>query len=490
MQPFVFERKEGLPETSYQSVEAWGMTHRADARVYTPHSVDEVRLSIEAARAEKKTLGPRGSGCSYGDASVNTGGHTLDITGMNRIMDFDATTGIANCEAGVTIEGLWKRALSHGYWPKVVSGTMFPTLAGTLGANIHGKNNFKVGTIGDAVLDFDITLSDGRQLTCSREVNSELFHAAIGGFGLLGVFTRVRLGTKKVHSGDLEVSAAATVNLREMMDYFEEHKDTSDYLVGWIDNFGKGKMLGRGLIHDARYLAEDEDPRPLSETCALDYQELPETIMGVFPKGEMWEVLKYFINNPGMRLVNGAKYTSGLFEGNRPPVRQAHAAFAFLLDYVPNWKLAYGKGGLIQYQPFMPEETAHDVYTECLKWCHKKGIVPYLGVFKRHRPDPFLMTYCTGGWSMAMDFKVTATNKEEVWQHTRELTDIVLEGGGRFYFAKDLVIGPRDAERMFPEENLQRFLELKCELDPDHVFVTDMWRRVFEPLARERGLSR
>jgi decaprenylphospho-beta-D-ribofuranose 2-oxidase len=63
-----------------------------------------------------------------------------------------------------------------------------------------------------------------------------------------------------------------------------------------------------------------------------------------------------------------------------------------------------------------------------------------------------------------------------------------LAGGGRFYFAKDLVIEPRDAERMFPAANLQRFLELKAELDPDGLFVTDLWRRVFEPLARERGL--
>ena len=285
--------------------------------------------------------------------------------------------------------------------------------------------------------------------------------------------------------------AVRTAEIREseLRDYFEEHKGTSDYLVGWIDCFGKGKMLGRGLIHDARYLAPGEDERPMEETCALAHQELPASIMGVFPKSEMWEVLKYFVHDPGMRLINGAKYVSGLFEGNHRPTRQAHAAFAFLLDYVPNWKRAYGTGGLIQYQPFMPEETAHDVYSECLRWSHKKGIVPYLGVFKRHRPDPFLMTYCTGGWSMAMDFRVTPKNREELWQHCRELTEIVLEGGGRFYFAKDLVIGPKDAERMFPEAALQRFLELKRELDPEGLFVTDMWRRVFEPLARERGLA-
>ncbi|MDF1799466.1 MAG: FAD-binding oxidoreductase [Planctomycetota bacterium] len=485
MHPFQSPRAHAEPDepsTSYRSVEAWGMTHRADARVLEPRTVDEVRRSLAIAREEGVTIGPRGTGCSYGDASVNTGGHSLDIRGLNRVLSFDPETGIADCEAGVTIETLWKTVLPHGWWPMVVSGTMFPTLAGALGANIHGKNNFKVGTLGDAVLDFDMLLSSGELRTVSRESDPELFHAAIGGYGLLGVFTRIRLRTKRVHSGNLEVSGYATANLREMMQYFEEHTATADYLVGWIDAFGKGRMRGRGLVHNARYLEPGEEEDDVAKTLSLAYQELPANIMGLFPKAEVWHILERFSNDTGMRLVNGAKFVSGLFEGNRPPIRQSHAAFAFLLDYVPNWKRAYGEGGLIQYQPFVPPETAHEVYSECFRWSYKKGFVPYLGVFKRHRPDPFLMTYCTGGWSMAMDFKVTANNRAELWEHCAELSEIVLAGGGRFYFAKDMVITPEVCERMYPAGTLDAFFELKRRLDPDGLLVTDAWRRAFEPL--------
>ena len=487
MGPFVSPRADDRPRSTYRSVEAWGMTHRTDARVYEPRTVDEVRAALAEARAEGATLGPRGTGCSYGDASVNTGGHHLAIGGLDRILSFDPETGIADCEAGVTVEGLWKHVLPHGWWPKVVSGTMFPTLAGALGANIHGKNNYKVGTIGDAVLDFDILLPDGELRTVSRASDPELFHAAIGGLGLLGIFTRIRLGTKKVHSGNLEVAAHANLDLADMMAYFEEHTATSDYLVGWIDCFGKGKQRGRGLIHDARYLEPGEETGDLAETFTLAYQELPANIMGVFPKGEVWKILEHFSNDPGMSLVNGTKFVSGLFEANRPPIRQSHAAFAFLLDYVPNWKRAYGEGGLIQYQPFVPPETAHDVYDECLRWCHRKGIVPYLGVFKRHRPDPFLMTYCTGGWSMAMDFKVTRANRAELWEHCAELSEIVLEGGGRFYFAKDMVIDPDVCERMYPPGTLDAFFDLKRRLDPEGLLVTDAWRRTLGPLYARRA---
>ena len=76
----------------------------AFGRVLRPRSVDELRECFALARREGLTLGPRGGGISYGDASVNERGHTLDCSRMNRILDFDRTKGVANLEAGVTIE--------------------------------------------------------------------------------------------------------------------------------------------------------------------------------------------------------------------------------------------------------------------------------------------------------------------------------------------------------------------------------------------------
>ncbi|MEM7515562.1 MAG: FAD-binding oxidoreductase, partial [Planctomycetota bacterium] len=267
--------------THFEYVEGWGMAVGAHGRVYRPRTVGEIRLALLEARRDGVKIGPRGTGCSYGDASVNQGGYVLDLTDMNRILSFDPETGIADLEAGVSIEQLWKHSLPHGYWPRVVSGTMYPTVAGAASMNIHGKNNFAVGTFGDAIVDFDIVLPNGEVKSCSRESNSDLFHAAIGGFGMLGVFSRIKLQTKKVYSGELEVKGVSTRNLREMMEYFEAHKETSDYLVGWIDCFGSDEGLGRGLIHDARYLEPGEDPDP-EETLKITNQTLPASILG-FP---------------------------------------------------------------------------------------------------------------------------------------------------------------------------------------------------------------
>lgn len=456
------------------------MTVGCASRVLRPANVGEIVQAYDVARADGVPIGLRGSGCSYGDANVNQEGHVLELTRMNRVLGFDSDTGVATCEAGVTIEQLWKTILPHGFWPRVVSGTMFPTLGGALAMNIHGKNNFAVGTIGDAVREFDIVLTSGEVRTCDRARHADLFHAAIGGFGMLGTISRVVIETKRVHSGDLEVRAKSVADIDGALAYLEAHQRTSDYLVAWIDCFATGDELGRGLVHDARYLRAGEDPAP-ERTLTLAHQDLPKNVLGVVPKGEVWRALRLLNHDTGMRCVNFAKFLAGQVEERQGPRRQSHAAFAFLLDYVPNWKWAYGRGerrGLIQYQSFVPKESALDVYREILRRNQRAGFVPYLGVLKRHRPDPFWLTHSNDGFSLALDFKVTPTNRAALWRHCAELTRVVLAGRGKFYFAKDQVIGRQDMTAMFAPEKLARFVALKRELDPELLLQTDLYRRV------------
>jgi FAD/FMN-containing dehydrogenase len=471
-----------LPGT-YEYVEGWGMAVGGLARVVRPRSVEEVRAVFARARAERVPLALRGTGNSYGDASCSAGGVVVDVSRMNRILAFDASTGIATCEPGVTIEQLWKHILPRGFWPKVVSGTAFPTLAGAAAMNIHGKNNFKVGTLGDQILSFDIVLPSGELRTCTRTENADLFHAAIGGFGMLGCFTRLVLKTQRVHSGELEVRAFANRDLAEMMEWMEAERGRADYHGGWIDMFGSGDGLGRGLVHWARYLEPGEDLEP-ERTLTVEHQMLPPRVAGVFPKSELWRAMRLVCHDPGMRFVNYAKVVAGRLEAMGPPRRWRHAEFAFLLDFVPNWKWAYGRSrrrGLIQHQLFLPKETALEAYTEILRFNQRQGFVPYLGVFKRHRPDPFWMTHAVDGWSLAQDYKVTLANRHGLWEHCHEVSRLAADAGGRFYFAKDLVLRPEDVRRAFPEDRVRAFLALKRELDPDEILQTDLWRRVFAP---------
>jgi decaprenylphospho-beta-D-ribofuranose 2-oxidase len=208
-------------------------------------------------------------------------------------------------------------------------------------------------------------------------------------------------------------------------------------------------------------------------------QDLPTRFLGVVPKSVAWRLMRPFMNRPGVRAVNALRYRLSRLQGRRR-FRRSHAAFAFPLDYVPDWKRACGPEGLIQYQSFIPAAHAARVFREQLILAGRAGLLPYIGVLKRHRTDAFLMSHAVDGYSLALDFKLTRRNRAEVWALAARFDRLVLDAGGRFYLAKDLTLDPAGVRASLGDQRVRRFLELKRECDPEERLQTDLYRRLFK----------
>lgn len=459
----------------FTKLENFGHSLKASSYRISVQKPEKIYEAFQLAKKLGLKVTARGTGLSYNDASLNGGGIVLDMRGMNQIAEWNPTTGVVRCESGVTLEQLWQKVEPDGWWPPVVSGTMKTTLGGCLSANIHGKNNFQVGPIGEHVLEFSAMLPSGAVVTCTPKKNADLFYVMIGGLGMLGVITSITLKMKHIYSGLISVDARPVSNLHEHLNDLLENAPKSDYIVGWLDTFPGGRSLGRGQIHAARNLKEGEDPNA-QDTLKLSYQHLPDRLFGVMPKSSLHYFMSPFVNNPGWRMVNIAKYVSAL---RKHTFRQSHAAFHFLLDYVPNWERSFGRGGLIQYQSFVPKETAEDAWRAMLQLSQKRGLPSYLGVTKRHRPDQFLLSHAVDGFSLALDFKVTGRNRTKLSQMLQEFDRIVLDAGGRFYFAKNSETSAESTRRFLGDATIAKFKKLKKRCDPNGLLESDLYRRIF-----------
>ena len=455
-----------LPREKIRELTGFGMASKADAYLFSVTSVDEIRRALEAAVGARRQVILRGAGRSYGDASILPEAVAIDLTTMNQVLAWNPETGVIDCEPGVTIEQLWRHCLPCGWWPPVVSGTMFVTLGGALAMNIHGKNNFKVGTLGDHVLEVDCMLADGSIRTFKPR--DGYFESVVSSAGTLAIFTRIRLQMKAVQSGMLNVYAESASNWEDQFDLFESNAEIADYMVGWVDCFAKGKHAGRGQFHAAWH-----DQEASRDTLLEESQDLPANILGVFPKRHVWRILR-IVNNPiGVRLLNLAKYYSSRLIGNRSFHRQSLVAFSFLLDYVPDWRNSYLPDGFIQYQSFIPTERAHEVFRRQIELCHSSHYVPYLGVLKKHRPDNFMLSHGVDGYSLALDFPATPRRWPELLDLAHRMNNLVREAGGRFYLAKDSTLRPEDYT-----EAATRLKIAKDALDPDGLFSSSLAERI------------
>jgi FAD/FMN-containing dehydrogenase len=463
-----------LTLNNFTQLENFGHSIHASVYRFQPKCAEEIHEIFQLAKKNGLTVSARGAGRSYNDAALNGGGIVMDLSAMNQILEWDPASGLVRGEPGVTLEKLWQRVEPDGWWPPVVSGTMFTTLGGCLSANIHGKNNFRMGPIGEHVVEFTAILPTGAEVTCSAHKNGDLFYSMISGLGMLGIFTSITIQMKRVESGLLEVHALPVHDLHEHLSQILEKAPHFDYTVGWMDTMNGGKSLGRGQIHAANYVHGNEDPNS-QQTMQLKNQILPPRIFGVFPKSSLYLFMIPFANNLGWRAVNIAKYVASL---RTHVFRQSHAAFHFLLDYVPNWELSYGRGGMIQYQSFLPKETAEDCWREILTLSLKRGMPSYLGVTKRHRPDKFLLSHAVDGFSLALDFKVTDRNRASLSQMLQEFDRIVLQAGGRFYFAKNSETSAETTRKFLGEDTITKFKQLKHRCDPNNLLESDLYRRI------------
>lgn len=272
---------------SAERVSGWGMAVSGAARVARPTTREQVAAAMAVVAEAHGSLALRGAGCSYGDASLNSEGHVLDISGMDRMLHFDRERGLVTVEPGVTIRALWRHVIACGWWPPVVPGTMAVSIGGALAFNVHGKNNFAVGSFGEHVQSFVLQTATGSILRCSRQENADVFHAAIGGFGMLGCFLEITLQLKRVHSGRLRVWGMPIHDLTEGLQRLEDQKGTADYLVAWLDLHATGAALGRGLLHRADQLEPGED-RDGAHFLDPVRQDVPDTLFGVVPTGWLW----------------------------------------------------------------------------------------------------------------------------------------------------------------------------------------------------------
>src|SRR5882757_9548525 len=95
------------------TISNWGNYPRVEAEV------DNLDIDTKL----KKSVIARGTGLSYGDASLSA--HVLSTLQFKRIISFDATKGIIVTETGVTLDEVLRKIVPQGWFLPVTPGTKF-----------------------------------------------------------------------------------------------------------------------------------------------------------------------------------------------------------------------------------------------------------------------------------------------------------------------------------------------------------------------------
>jgi FAD/FMN-containing dehydrogenase len=434
-----------------QSYQSWGRLPKA-----TPSAVQRLywRTELDDLDFGSSSGLPYGLGRSYGDSCLNDGGVLIDTSQLSRLIQFDQERGIVRAEAGLSLERLLAVIVPRGWFLPVSPGTQFITLGGAVANDIHGKNHHRAGTFGCHVRRFELWRSDGTRRECSRDENTELFRATIGGMGLTGLISWVEIQLVHIASPYLKMERIRFRSFDEYLALENESSADFEYTVSWIDCLRSGPT--RGLFLRANFTTSGDAP---SGDGGARKTQLPLRVPFDMPS--------FALNSAAVKLFNQSIFR--MQRSDRFSRVTHYAPFFYPLDRVLDWNRIYGKSGFYQYQFLVPSE-AEDAFRDILRRIGSSHQGSFLVVLKKfgNIPSPGLMSFPREGLTLALDFPNRGQTTIDLLE---ELDGLVQQAGGCVYPAKDARMSAASFQLYYPQ-----WKEFSRTIDPR--FSSSFWRRV------------
>lgn len=402
------------------TLEGWGRYPRVEGSALLPATPGAASALVGSE------LIPRGRARSYGDSAIAP--LVLQTDQWRHFLGFDESSGLLQCQAGVTLGDILSVFASRGWFLPVTPGTQFVSVGGAIASDVHGKNHHLDGCFSRYVEHLDLLLADGCVVRCSRTERPELFRATCGGMGLTGVVVSAAIRLRRVDSAWVEQTTYKAANLREVLTLFEEHHG-STYSVAWIDCLAGGQSLGRSLLMIGEH-ARDGDLVDTRKPVLSVPVDLPGAVLNPYT----------------MQLFNALYY--GRVRESQSHQRVSYQSFFYPLDSLHNWNRIYGRQGFVQYQFVIPREAGLTGMTEILQRIAASRKGSFLAVLKAFGPgnDNYL-SFPMEGYTLALDFKL----ERGLFDLLDEVDELVLGCGGRLYLAKDARMSEATFKASYPE---------------------------------------
>lgn len=430
-------------------IHGWGRHPVIDAEVQSPQTFTSVKTTL--SRGNEQAVIARGMGRSYGDSALAP--HVVSTSYLNLLLGFDPTTGVVQCEAGVTLAELLDVFVPHGWFLPVTPGTKFVSVGGAIASDVHGKNHHLDGCFSEYVERFSLLLANGDIVNCSRSEHADLFHASCGGMGLTGIILEATIRLRPIQSTLIDQVTYKASNLTEAVELFDAHH-AAPYSVAWIDCLSTGSSLGRSLVMLGRHAKSGglapRNKRPL--TVPVD---MPPALLNRF---------------------SISAFNALYFHRIRQSPLQQHVhyePFFYPLDGIHHWNRLYGKKGFTQYQFALPKQGGAEGMAAILKKIAASGRGSFLAVLKVFgKENANLLSFPIEGYTLALDFKL----EDGLFPLLEELDAMVLDYGGRIYLTKDVRMSEATFKRSYPR--WEQFQSTRAQYGAQGKFVSEQSKRL------------
>ncbi|TCC93474.1 FAD-binding oxidoreductase [Pedobacter frigiditerrae] len=416
-------------------------------RVVVPTTNSEI---IGVVKNQKGTISIGGGRFSMGGQTATENTIQIDMRKFNRIISFSKEQKEITVQAGIRWRELIQFIDKYDLSVKIMQTYANFTVGGSLSVNVHGRYVGQ-GPIILSVKSIKILLANGDLIAASPFQNQEIFYAAIGGYGGIGVIT--------------EVTLSLTENCKV------ERKDTVMKISGYNHFFSNTiKNNSDVIFHNA-----DIYPRDFDEIRAISYMKTDKelTIKDRLKPNDG----SYVMNRFAIKTVSNSCFGKWLrkdvinplyYSGNVVEWRNYEATY----DVAELEPSSREKSTYVLQEYFVPIAQFGSFYPKMIRVL-KENKVNVMNISIRHaNRDPGSQM----AWAKAEVFAfviyykqgVLDADKEKVKIWTGQLIDASIVEKGSYYLPYQIYARKEQFLKAYP--NALEFFKLKKKYDPEYKF--------------------
>lgn len=407
-----------------------------------PRSADDIRAIL---RAWQGPISIGGGRFSMGGQIAAAESLHLDMRRMNGIVSLDPGRKVIRVQAGASWRDIQEAIDPHDLSVKIMQSYSNFTVGGSVSVNCHGRYVGQ-GPLVNSVRALQMVTSEGEVLELTRVKDGELFRAVFGGYGGLGIVTEVEL--------DLAMNSRIERSVGTMA--------LDAYPTFFREQIVKDQRI---IFHNADLTPPNFDAPKLVSWVVTDkavtdpHRLVPRGLNYTREKNAIWAITE---------LPGGASLRSKVerAEYSKPAVvwRNREAS----LDTASLEPRTRSISTYLLQEYFIPVDAFLSFVAQMSRTLrlHK---VNALNVSIRHSPADTLPLLT---WAPAEVFSLVLYYKQrsresvrdgvDVW--TRELIDLALKHGGRYYLPYRLAATQQQFDAAYPEA--RAFSALKTRVDP------------------------
>ncbi|SLN10995.1 putative xylitol oxidase [Roseovarius albus] len=416
--------------------------------------IASLRSELKEARSEGRPVNVGAARHSMGGQAIPRDGHA--VTFDNGWIAPDTSNGVMQVHAGAR----WSRVIAAldplGFGPKVMQSNNDFGVAATFCVNAHGWP-VKQGPMGATVRSFEMVLPDGELVTCSRDINADLFGMTMGGYGLTGAITRMEVEVEP--NRRLEPSYEEMPAQRFGDRFLEALADESVNMAYGRLNVDRAGFFEQALMITYRPTEDQSDLPPASGSGMVS--ELASHVYRAQLGNERMKRLRWWTETDlAPTVTSGIATRNSLI--NEPVVT--------LDDRDPSRTD-------ILHEYFVSPEHFGEFVTIC------QEVIPasyqeFLNVTLRfidQDPDSWLAYAPVPRIAAVMSFSQEMTERAEadMARMTRELIERITDIGGTYYLPYRPHATQAQFLRAYPRVN--DFVSSKRQRDPDLIFRNVFW---------------